>query len=243
MTNGIFKISIAWGNRKQSILECCQEMIVFMNSFSNLAPQYSEISLLMNEDEKDHKINLNNYNDKLVLNTAENYILANEKEIKKYNNIGTITPSFCEKVGFRLWFYSGENSEDRFTVIAQIGAFNWEHKYPNNITIEFPFNYSNNFSFFYKVLEKLILQFKPIKGGVYPNFVDRIKNNPKEFPGWISYYEKDYNLPVVPDFIEKIKINDLGNIYILTREDYDIQNQNHNEKWKAFYLKYIAKDN
>jgi hypothetical protein len=88
-------------------------------------------------------------------------------------------------------------------------------------------------------LNILIENFDPEKGAIYPEFTTKLKGNPREYPGWITYYSKSFNLPIIPSSVEKQDIKG-GIMLFVTREDFDVQNREHVQKWKELYLSFLS---
>lgn len=230
-----------WPEKPQSIHEAASTVADLFVELKNADPSFDNIRLLMNEGQKDslydlRKISKSELRDKLV----NDILLKSREAIKEYHPAIEPGPDFSEPIGFNLFFFTGqEDKAQQFTIDLRIGAYEgWN----NNIDFTFPRNIDKSFEWYSHLLDIILNIFPVQKAGVYPEYTMRLKGKPQEFPGWITYYSKDFDMPGIPPFVQ-VKENDLhgGRFYILTTEDFDIKNQIHIEKWKTFYLEFLKK--
>lgn len=238
MLNTEVYIRIRWGNKAQSISEASTDiamLLLFLSQFDSL---YRNMFFATGEGDKDHEFaSISSMDVKQISSEiCERYLDSNRQELERHNPGITIDSAFRDPVGFLLSFYSSSDPSKCFSIRSTIGKYG-KADYPNQILLTFPPKYLNDGKWFRKIFEYLIENFEPEKGGIYPEFTTRLKGNPKEYPGWVSYYSKRINLPTIPSTVEKQDFKK-GVILFVTRDDFDVQNQEHVQKWKEFYLSF-----
>jgi len=239
MLNTEVYIRVRWGNRDQSISEASNKVAKLLLFLAQHDTVYENLFFVTGEEEKDCEfasltsMGINQISNKV----SERYLESNKREIEKHNPEATIDGTFKEPIGFLLSFYSSSDSSKSFDIRATIGKYG-KADIPNQVLLTFPPKYLNEGAWFKRIFEYLIENFEPEKGGIYPNFTTKLKGNPREYPGWISYYSRDFYLPIIPSTVEKKDFKE-GFMFFVTQDDFDVQNREHIERWKEFYVKIL----
>lgn len=239
MLNTEVYIRVRWGNKGQSISEASNKVAKLLLFLAQYDTVYENLFFVTGEEEKDYELtSLTSMGINQISNTIkERYLESNRRDIEKYNPEAIIDSTFKEPVGFLLSFYSSNDSSRSFNIRATIGKYG-KADIPNQVLLTFPPKYLNEGTWFKRIFEYLIENFEPEKGGIYPNFTSKLKGNPREYPGWISYYSRGFHLPIIPSKVERQDFKK-GFMFFVTQDDFDVQNREHIELWKEFYVKIL----
>lgn len=241
MLNTEVYIRIRWGNKAQSISEASKEIAKLLLFLAQHDTVYENLFFVTGEEEKDCEFeSIDSMEISQISNkVCERYLESNRRELEKHNPGAVIDSTFREPVGFLLSFYSSRDPSKCFTIRTTLGKYG-KADFPNQVHLTFPPKYHNEGTWFKKIFEYLVENFDPEKGGIYPAFTDKLKGSPREYPGWISYYSKAFDLPIIPPTVAK-KDFKRGVMFFVTQEDFDVQNREHVERWKNFYLGFLDK--
>ena len=239
MLNTEIYIRIRWGKKDQSISEAANQVSRLLLFLAQHDTVYEKLFLVTGEEEKDYEFaSIASMEPHYISSKiCERYLESNRRELEKHNPGIIINSAFKEPVGFLLSFYSSENPFKSFAIRITIGKYG-KADFPNQILLTFPSKYLNDGVWFKLIFEYLVDNFDPEKGGIYPEFTNRLKGSPREYPGWISYYSRSFDLPIIPPTVEKQDFKN-GTMFFVTQDDFDVQNRKHIERWKEFYLKFL----
>ena len=172
------------------------------------------------------------------------YIKSKSGEIRKYNKgLKVVTEDFSEDVGFRYWFVYKKSKDDDYSVIFKLGST--VDGIRNQIDIELPEDELNTCQWAKGVLCNLIDYFDVTYGGLLPwyflKYKHKLYRHVAIYPGWISYFPNEAELPDMSDYEAVEDYKDKGKIYTLQNEEFDLRSQVQCRKWLCPFKKFAVK--